>query len=61
MQKIAKGRRLGEDHQNAILSNHEIEQLRRLREDDGLTYDKLADKFEISKSAVAKICQYNRR
>lgn len=61
MQKKAKGRRMGEEHQNAILTNGEVENLRQLREGEGMTYDKLAAKFEISKSAVAKICQYNRR
>lgn len=57
----AKGRRAGEEHPNAILTNDEVELLRHLREVDGLTYAALAAKFEISKSSVAKICQYARR
>lgn len=60
MQKKAKGRRIGEDHQNAVLTNSEVETLRAMRE-QGQTYQWLAEKFEISKSTVAKICQYNRR
>ena len=56
-----KGRRAGEEHPNAILTNEEVELLRHLREVDGLTYAALAAKFEISKSSVAKICQYARR
>lgn len=56
-----KGRRAGEDHPNAVLTNGEVELLRHLREVDGLTYAALAAKFEISKSSVAKICQYARR
>lgn len=56
-----KGRRTGEEHPNAILTNDEVELLRRLREVDGMTYAALAAKFEISKSSVAKICQYARR
>lgn len=61
MKKTAKGRRIGQDHPNAILTDGEVELVRRLREVDGLTYAALAAKFEISKSSVAKICQYQRR
>ena len=56
-----KGRRAGEEHPNAILTDGEVELMRRLREVDGMTYAALAAKFEISKSSVAKICQYARR
>lgn len=59
--RTGKGRRIGEDHPNAILTDGEVELVRQLRERDGLTYDAIAAKFEISKSSVAKICQYNRR
>jgi ribosome-binding protein aMBF1 (putative translation factor) len=59
--RIAKGRRIGEEHPNAILTDGEVELMRHLREVDGLTYDALAAKFEVSKSSVAKICKYQRR
>lgn len=59
--RTGKGRRIGEDHPNAILTNGEVELVRLLRERDGMTYAALAAKFEISKSSVAKICQYARR
>lgn len=59
--RTGKGRRAGEDHPNAVLTNGEVELLRHMREVEGLTYAALAAKFEISKSSVAKICQYARR
>lgn len=55
-----KGVRIGESHQNAKLTDHEVELIRQLHE-DGLTYEVIAEKFECSKSTIAMICQYNRR
>ena len=60
MQKIAKGRRMGEDHQNAVLTNGEVELMRQARE-DGMTWDKLSEKFEVAKRTVRDICNYRRR
>lgn len=60
MQKKAKGRRMGEDHQNAVLTNAEVDSMRRLRE-EGLTWKALAEKFEIPKRTVRDICAYRRR
>jgi predicted DNA-binding protein (UPF0251 family) len=60
VQKIAKGRRFGEDHQNAVLTNNEVEQLRKCR-DGGMTWDQLTEKFEIPKRTVRDICNYHRR
>lgn len=57
----AAGLWIGEDHPNAELTNAEVDRLRRLHEDEGWSYALLAEKFEISKSAVAKICRYERR
>ncbi|WP_052236206.1 hypothetical protein [Bordetella avium] len=54
------GLRVGEDHPNAKLTDGEVERIRSLHE-DGLSYQTLAEKFEISKGAVAKICRYERR
>lgn len=60
MTQVAKGRRVGENHQHAILTNGEVEMVRRCRE-DGMTYAMLVMKFEVSKSSIAAICTYRRR
>lgn len=60
VQKIAKGRRKGENHQFAILTNGEVELVRQLRE-EGMTWDKLAEKFEVAKRTIRDICAYRRR
>lgn len=60
MRQIAKGRPFGENHQHAILTNWEVEMVRRCRE-DGMTYTMLVKKFEVSKSSIAAICTYRRR
>lgn len=52
---------VGEDHQNAKLTDAEVELVRELRETERMSYDWLAEKFEVSKSAIAKICRYERR
>lgn len=56
-----RGYRVGEDHPNALLTDWEVELVRRLHEEDGLSYAVLAEKFGVSKSSVADICQYRRR
>ena len=63
MKKIAKGRRCGENHQFAILTNGEVELVRQLREDDPATWtwDRLVEKFDIAKRTVRDICAYKRR
>lgn len=55
-----RGLRVGEDHQNAELTNEEVERLRQLH-DSGLSYRALAEKFDVSKSLVAMICRHERR
>jgi ribosome-binding protein aMBF1 (putative translation factor) len=55
-----RGIRIGEDHQRAKLTNHEVDLLLELRE-DGWSYRRLADKFEISKSQVRYICKGHSR
>ncbi|HYF57355.1 MAG TPA: hypothetical protein VEA81_00210 [Burkholderiaceae bacterium] len=54
------GRPIGQDHWRARLTDAECESMRRLR-DDGFTYTQLAEKFEVSKSAVADIVKFRRR
>lgn len=55
-----RGLRVGEDHQNAKLTNEEVEIIRELHR-EGLSYKTLAMKFEVSKSLVAAICRFERR
>jgi DNA invertase Pin-like site-specific DNA recombinase len=55
-----RGLRVGEDHQRAKLSNHEIELIRQLRE-QGMTCRAIAEKFEISKAMVSYICSHKKR
>lgn len=52
---------VGEDHPNAKLTDAEVELVRELRETERMSYDWLAEKFGVSKSAIAKICRYERR
>lgn len=52
-----RGIRVGEDHQNARLTDAEVDLLLELREEHGWSYNALADKFEISKSGARKICK----
>lgn len=55
-----QGLRIGEDHQNALLTDAECELIRKLRE-GGMKYTDIAEKFEISKSTVADIVKFRRR
>lgn len=54
------GRRIGQDHQAARLTDAECELIRQLHE-EGLSYKKLADKFGIGKSTVRDIVTFRRR
>ncbi|MDI1301967.1 MAG: winged helix-turn-helix transcriptional regulator [bacterium] len=60
------GRRIGESHHRAKHSDELIDLVRALREpsdradggtDPGLTYDQIAEKLDLSKSTVARICR----
>ena len=51
-----RGLRVGQDHQNAKLTDAEIELLLRFRA-AGWGYRRLAAKFEVSKSHVRRICK----
>ncbi len=55
-----RGLRVGEDHQNAKLTNDEVELIRTMH-GDGMSYKALAKKFEVSKSLIALICRFERR
>jgi hypothetical protein len=54
------GHVIGQDHHRARLSDHDIWLIHDLRR-EGLTYQEIADKFEVSKALVADICKGRRR
>lgn len=56
-----QGRRVGDSHHNAKLTDHEVELLRQLHREKAMGYKKLAAKFECSVALAAKICQGRRR
>lgn len=51
----ALGRRVGDSHHHAKLTNGEVDRLLEMHE-QGIGYRKLATMFEISKTAVRNIC-----
>lgn len=55
------GLRIGEGHHCAVLTDSEVDLIREMHENDGVSYKTLAEKFEVSKGAVAKLCRYERR
>lgn len=55
-----RGRRIGEDHPLARLTDGEVELIRQLHE-EGMSYAVLAEKFEVSRWAIGRICRYERR
>jgi hypothetical protein len=55
------GRRVGESHQNAKLSDDDVRLILELHSYHGLGYGALAKKFEASKATIQKICNGSRR
>lgn len=55
------GKRCGETHHNAILTDHDIELIRTLRERHRIPLGVLAEKFEVSISHISNICNYRKR
>lgn len=55
-----QGRRIGESHPRATLSDHDVELVLALV-DEGLSYSEIAEKFEVSKSCIAHIATGRRR
>lgn len=55
-----RGLRIGQDHHLARLADSDVELMRTLHE-DGMTYNELADKFDVSPGTVGRICRYERR
>jgi hypothetical protein len=56
-----RGLRVGEDHQNARLTDYEVELLRVMHEQEGVGYKRLARMFELNKRTVVRICKYEVR
>jgi len=56
-----KGWPTGERHHRARLSNHDVELMRQLHEDHGLTVYQIAQKFEVPYSTARDICKYRTR
>ena len=50
------GRRVGDSHHNAKLTNSEVDMLLEMHE-QGMGYGRLSAKFEVSKSLVRDICK----
>ncbi|MCX8567045.1 MAG: hypothetical protein ON057_001772 [Glomeribacter sp. 1016415] len=55
-----RGLRIGESHHMARLTNREVELIRDLH-DEGMGYEALAEKFEISRWTVGRICRFECR
>jgi len=54
------GRRVGQDHPRAKLTDREVELIRQLSE-EGMRYDVLAEKFEVSRWTIGRICRFEIR
>lgn len=54
------GKRIGETHGRAKLSDHEIDLVRQLKE-EGMPAPEIAEKMEISKRYVYKLVNFERR
>lgn len=64
LQKIAvneNGLRIGEDHQRAKLTDHEVDTIRELHEGQGYGYRRLAKMFNVHRMTIRDICKYRKR
>jgi DNA-directed RNA polymerase specialized sigma24 family protein len=55
-----RGRRIGETHPRAKLTDHEVDLIRELAE-EGMTHREIAAKFDVTKDAIKSIGSYRRR
>lgn len=55
------GRRIGQDHPGAKLTDADVELIRDLHECEGFSYRALAEKFGVSKMAICHIVKFRRR
>ena len=51
----------GENNHSAKLTDQDIDYIRELREQHGLTLKAIADKFEVHEGTISKICRYKAR
>ena len=56
-----RGIRIGENHHNATLSDHEVELIRQLYEEHGLSMAELSRKFEVTRRTIRLIVSYRSR
>lgn len=56
-----RGMPIGKFHHNCKHTDEEIDQIRELHEDRGLSYLRIAKMLGLSKSFVSCVCQYKRR
>lgn len=56
-----RGYRIGGGHHNAKIDDHDVDLVRALHEDHGVSYSELSEKFGVSKSLIAQICRYEVR
>jgi len=56
-----KGSRVGEDHPRATLTDHDVELMRQMHEEEGIGYKRLAKMFDTSVAQVRNICLYRQR
>lgn len=55
------GRRIGQFHHNARISDETVDRIRELHEDFGWGYLAICAELNVSLTAVRKICTYQRR
>jgi len=52
---------MGENHANSKISDEQVIEMRRLREEEGWSYNQLEHKYNLSNSQVGAICTYQQR
>lgn len=55
------GRRIGETHHNAKLTDDDVNHIRVLNIEHGLSFRELAKKFDVSHTTIENICAYKKR
>ncbi len=55
------GRRIGDSHHRARLSDGDVDLMRDLHEDHGIGYDRLSKRFGVSRRTVRDIVNYQHR
>jgi DNA invertase Pin-like site-specific DNA recombinase len=55
------GYRIGSSHHNARIPDDVVDKIRDLHEDEAIGYRRLAKMFNLTRSCVQKICNYERR